>query len=159
MWREIGDWLFNVTCNDISVIYVTAHRFAGRLKKLNLRSGSKCHIHFVGFFNVPVKAPKRGHLFICAGCLKEVWPSCTFGLPRHRHHYLKYPFKNRHRVNHSTVFRKPKPGTRRLGYGEPLINPWVPTRNCRVFDVQKTGTMNELWYYPIAEYGRCISFD
>ena len=28
--------LFNVTCNDISVIYVTAHRYAGGLKKLEL---------------------------------------------------------------------------------------------------------------------------
>ena len=34
-------WLFNVTINDISVIYVTAHRCAGGLKKkLDLRSGS-----------------------------------------------------------------------------------------------------------------------
>ena len=32
--------LFNVTINDISVIYVTAHRCAGGLKKLDLRSGS-----------------------------------------------------------------------------------------------------------------------
>ena len=33
------NWLFNVTINDISVIYVTAHRCAGGLKKLDLRSG------------------------------------------------------------------------------------------------------------------------
>ena len=34
-------WLFNVTINDISVIYVTTHRCAGGLKKkLDLRSGS-----------------------------------------------------------------------------------------------------------------------
>ena len=53
-------WLFNVTFKDISVIYVTAHRYAGGLKKkLNLRSGSQRHIHFVGFFNVPVQAPTR----------------------------------------------------------------------------------------------------
>ena len=32
------NWLLNVTCNDISVIYVTAHRCAGGLKKkLDLR--------------------------------------------------------------------------------------------------------------------------
>ena len=36
--RQIGlidwiEWLFNVTINDISVIYVTAHRCAGGLKK------------------------------------------------------------------------------------------------------------------------------
>ena len=54
------NWLFNVTINDISVIYVTAHRCAGGLKKkLDLRSGSQRHRHFVGFFNVPVLAPTR----------------------------------------------------------------------------------------------------
>ena len=48
--------MFNVTINDISVVYVTAHRCAGGLKKkLNLRSGSQRHRHFVGLFNVPVK--------------------------------------------------------------------------------------------------------
>ena len=56
--------LFNVTINDISVIYVTAHRCAGGLKKkLDLRSGSQRHRHFVGFFNVPVLAPTRDHPF------------------------------------------------------------------------------------------------
>ena len=52
------NWLFNVTINDISVMYVTAHRYAGGLKKkltLDLRSGSQRHRHFVGFFNVPVQ--------------------------------------------------------------------------------------------------------
>ena len=40
LWVELK-WLFNVTINDISVIYVTAHRCAGGLKKkLDLRSGS-----------------------------------------------------------------------------------------------------------------------
>ena len=53
--------LFNVTINDISVIYVTAHRCADGLKKLDLRSGSKRHRHFIGFFNVPVQAPTRDH--------------------------------------------------------------------------------------------------
>ena len=58
------DWSFNVTCNDISVIYVTAHRCAGGLKKkLDLRSGSQRYRHFVRFFNVPVQAPTRGHHF------------------------------------------------------------------------------------------------
>ena len=56
-------WLFNVTCNYISVIYVTAHRYAGPLKNLNLRSGSQCHRHFVRYFDVPVQAPTRGHPF------------------------------------------------------------------------------------------------
>ena len=56
--------VFNVTCNDISVIYVTTHRCAGGLKKkLDLRSGSQRHRHFKGFFNVPVQAPTRGHPF------------------------------------------------------------------------------------------------
>ena len=63
--REVSkvNWLFNVTINDISVIYVTAHRCAGGLKKLDLRSGSQRHRHFVGFFNVPVLAPTREHPF------------------------------------------------------------------------------------------------
>ena len=57
-------WLFNVTFNDISLIYVTAHRCAGGMKrKLGLRSRSQRHRHFVGFFNVPVQAPTRGHPF------------------------------------------------------------------------------------------------
>ena len=60
-----ANWLFNVTINDISVIYVTAHRCAGGLKKkLDLRSGSQRHRHFVGFFNVPVLAPTRGPTFL-----------------------------------------------------------------------------------------------
>ena len=60
----VSNWLFNVTINDISVIYVTAHRCAGGLKKkLDLRSGSQRHRHFVGFFNVPVQAPTRDHPF------------------------------------------------------------------------------------------------
>ena len=55
---------FNVTINDISVIFVTAHRCAGGLKKkYDLRSGSQRHRHFVGFFNVPVLAPTRDQPF------------------------------------------------------------------------------------------------
>ena len=66
---DYGSWvelncLFNVTINDISVIYVTAHRCAGGLKKkYDLRSGSQRHRHFVGFFNVPVLAPTRDQPF------------------------------------------------------------------------------------------------
>ena len=64
MSRGEVNWLFNVTINDISVIYVTAHRCAGGLKKkLDLRSSSQCHRHFVGFFNVPVLTPTRDHPF------------------------------------------------------------------------------------------------
>ena len=60
-WDEL---VVNVTINDISVIYVTAHRCAGGLKKkLDLRSGSQRHRHFVGFLNVPVLAPTRDHPF------------------------------------------------------------------------------------------------
>ena len=60
----VCDWLLNITCNDISVIYVTAHRCAGGLKKkLNLRLDSQCHGHFEGFFKVPVQAPTRGKPF------------------------------------------------------------------------------------------------
>ena len=33
-------------------------------KKLDLRSGSQRHRHFVEFFNVPVQAPTRGHPFV-----------------------------------------------------------------------------------------------
>ena len=64
VWFGLVYLLFNVTINDISVIYVTAHRCAGGLKKkLDLRSGSQRHRHFVGFFNVPVLAPLRDHPF------------------------------------------------------------------------------------------------
>ena len=62
-WVELN-WLFNVTINDISVIYVTAHRCAGWLKKkLDLQSGSQHHRHFVGFFNVPIQAPTQDQPF------------------------------------------------------------------------------------------------
>ena len=59
------NWLFNVTINDISVIYVTANRCSGRPKKLNPQSGSQRHRHFVGFLNVPVIAPTWVHPFLC----------------------------------------------------------------------------------------------
>ena len=62
--RNELECLFNVTINDISVIYVTAHRCAGGLKKkYDPRSGSQRHRHFVGFFNVPVLAPTRDQPF------------------------------------------------------------------------------------------------
>ena len=38
-------------------------RCAGGLKKLDLRSGSQRHRHFVGFFSVPVLAPTRDQPF------------------------------------------------------------------------------------------------
>ena len=58
--------LFNVTINDISVMYVTAHRCAGGLKKdVGPTVGSQRHRHFVhvGFFNVPVEATTRDQPF------------------------------------------------------------------------------------------------
>ena len=68
--------LFNVKINDISVIYVTAHRCAdGLKKKLDLRSGSQRHRRFVGFFNVPVLAPtreKRERLELSASILQSM---------------------------------------------------------------------------------------
>ena len=59
-WAE----LFNVTINDISVIYVTAHtcRCAGGLK-LDLQSDSQRNRHLEGFFNMPVQALTRGDPF------------------------------------------------------------------------------------------------
>ena len=63
-WVSEWDWLINVTCNDISVKYVTAHRWAcGLKKKLDLRSDSQRHRHFLRFFNVPVQAATRGKPF------------------------------------------------------------------------------------------------
>ena len=59
-----SDRLLNVTCNDISVIYVAAHICAGRLKKRwGLQSGSSRHRHVEVFFNVSVQAPTRGQPF------------------------------------------------------------------------------------------------
>ena len=62
-WGEVN-LLLNVTFNNISVIYVTAPRCAGGLKKkLDLRLGSQRNRHFVRFFNMHVQAPTRGHPF------------------------------------------------------------------------------------------------
>ena len=62
IWGERLGRLLNVICNDISVIYVTAHRCAGGLKKkFDLMSGSQQY--FVGFFYVPVEASTRGNPF------------------------------------------------------------------------------------------------
>ena len=66
---EWVNWLFNVTINDISVIYKTAHRRAGGLKKkLDLRSGSQRHRHFVWFFNVPMWVLGRFWPIFIDGC-------------------------------------------------------------------------------------------
>ena len=70
-------WLLNVTCNDISIIYVTAHRCTGGLKKkLNLQSSSKRQRHFVGFsLQAPIRATlfsyfeKPPHLFVFCNTL------------------------------------------------------------------------------------------
>ena len=48
----------------MSVIYVTADRCAGGMKKkMDLRSESQRHRHFVGLFNVPILAPTQDHPF------------------------------------------------------------------------------------------------
>ena len=47
---------FYVTVKDTSVIYVMAHRCAGCLKKkVDIRSGSQRHRHFMEFFKVPIQ--------------------------------------------------------------------------------------------------------
>ena len=43
--------------------HVTAHRCAGGLKKLDLRSSSQRHTHFAGIFNVPVQTSTRDNSF------------------------------------------------------------------------------------------------
>ena len=53
-------WLLNVKCNNISVIYVTAHRYAGGLKKLDLRLGSQHHRHLPRFFNMSPRGDAGG---------------------------------------------------------------------------------------------------
>ena len=58
------DWLLNVTCNDISVIYITAHRCTGGLKKLDLQSGSQRYRHFVGSLTCPSKHRHGANLFM-----------------------------------------------------------------------------------------------
>ena len=45
-------------------LYVTAHGSAGGMKKMDLRSGSQRHSHFVGFFNVPIKSTDTGQIFL-----------------------------------------------------------------------------------------------
>ena len=75
------NWLFSVTCNEISAIYVTAHGCAGGLKKWDIWSGSQRHTHFVGFFNVSVQTPRRGRPFYYTV------------IPRKR--YIKSPFATR----------------------------------------------------------------
>ena len=75
--ESVWDLLLNVTCKDISVIYVTAHRCAGGLKKFDLQSGS--HRHFVWLFNLPVQAPTPGLPFYTVIPRKR--PLC----PRLRH--------------------------------------------------------------------------
>ena len=44
-------------------VYVTAHRCAGGLQKLDLLSGSQCHRHFVGLFKLSTLALTRAILF------------------------------------------------------------------------------------------------
>ena len=50
------NWLFNVTCDDISVILVTAHMYRRTEDKVEVvpTVGTGRHRHFAGFCNVPV---------------------------------------------------------------------------------------------------------
>ena len=71
-WIEY--WLVNVTCNDISVLYVTAHKCAGELKKkLDLRSGSQLEHRLVIILTIQVwtalllKLGIQNHIF-CSYC-------------------------------------------------------------------------------------------
>ena len=57
----INSILLFVTCDDISVIYVTAQM--KKKLKLYLWSGSQRHRHFAGFFNVPRPTPTRDQTF------------------------------------------------------------------------------------------------
>ena len=62
--RQSSDarWLYYVMCNQRNFSHI-CDECAGRLKKLDLRSGSQRHRHFVGFFNVPVQEPTRDQHF------------------------------------------------------------------------------------------------
>ena len=57
------DWLFKVTCNNISIIYVTAHRYAGGLKKLDLPLGSQATDILQDSLTCPSKHRHGTHLF------------------------------------------------------------------------------------------------
>ena len=93
------NWLLNVTINDISVIYVTAHTCAGGLKKkLDMRADSQRHRHFVGFFNVLIQAPTRDRLWfrpVFASCLEFGVPKGGVGRTAYKYifltHYLRLP--------------------------------------------------------------------
>ena len=68
LWRELSwlllSWLSNVTINGISVIYVTAHRCPGVLKKKLTYGRTPRHRYLVGFFSIAVQTPTRATLFI-----------------------------------------------------------------------------------------------
>ena len=84
---------FNITGNNISVIYMAAHRCTVGLKKLDLRLGFQRYRHFVGFFNMPVQATTMGPPFLWL-----FWETAPFqspfttrmGIPRTYSH-LKHP--------------------------------------------------------------------
>ena len=52
-WNEM--FLFYVIFEDVSAILVTAHRWAGGLKKIGIWHWLPCHRHFVGFLLCPSK--------------------------------------------------------------------------------------------------------
>ena len=58
---NVNEW---ISCLTSQLTIFQSYRCVGGLKKkLDLRSGSQRHRHFVGFFNVPVQAPTRDHPF------------------------------------------------------------------------------------------------
>ena len=63
--------VFYVTCNNISVIYVTAHRCAGGLKKLYLRSDSTRLRHFVGLRSLTCPSKHRHGAILCIRLFRE----------------------------------------------------------------------------------------
>ena len=58
-WVSVHFWPNKVTINDISVIHA-CDRFT---EEAGPTAGFPRHRHFLGFFNVPVQAPTRGHPF------------------------------------------------------------------------------------------------
>ena len=69
---SFGEWVSEICClasyATIFQLYMWRHLdvyidVGGLKKKFDLRSGSKRHRHFEGFFNVLVQAPTRGHPF------------------------------------------------------------------------------------------------
>ena len=57
-------YVFYITCNDISVIYLTAQICRRTEKKLYIRSDSQRHRYFAGFFKLVRPTPTRALTFL-----------------------------------------------------------------------------------------------